>query len=68
MYQKNKIDKGTEFIIPGYHQFDAGPFLFIKKTIKNLEIDGGVRYDVRVFNNDALNGKPDASQGLDKPV
>jgi len=33
MYQDNKVDKGSEFVIPSYHQFDIGPFaLFEKRT------------------------------------
>jgi iron complex outermembrane recepter protein len=68
MYQTNNVDKGTEFIIPSYNQFDAGPFLFAKKTINKLELAGGVRYDVRQFNNQALYTKPDAVTGFDKPV
>ncbi|MEO6819435.1 MAG: TonB-dependent receptor [Ginsengibacter sp.] len=49
MYQNNNADKGTEFIIPSYDQFDIGPFIFAKKTLGDLEIAGGVRYDVRNF-------------------
>jgi iron complex outermembrane receptor protein len=68
MYQKNKVEKGTEFIIPSYDQFDAGPFLFVKKEMKKLEVSGGLRYDVRVFNNKALFTKPDVITGFDKAV
>ena len=28
MYQDNKVDKGTDFIIPSYQQFDVGPFVY----------------------------------------
>lgn len=68
MYQSNKVEKGTEFIIPSYKQFDAGPFLFIKKSTPKLELAGGLRYDTRSFNNKALYTKPDASTGFDKAV
>ena len=33
MYQSN-ANKGTEFIIPDYHQLDIGPFIMIAKTIR----------------------------------
>src|SRR5207253_4758873 len=33
MYQDNNVEKGTDFIIPSYRQFDAGPFLFVKKSM-----------------------------------
>lgn len=68
MYQDNNSEKGTEFIIPSYHQFDIGPFLFIKKTISNLEIAGGLRYDSRSFTNKELFTKPDPATGFDRPV
>ncbi|MDQ6843862.1 MAG: TonB-dependent receptor [Bacteroidota bacterium] len=68
LYQDNKVDKGTEFIIPSYQQLDAGPFLFIKKSAGKLELAGGLRYDVRNFNNDALYTSPDLVTGFDKPV
>ncbi len=68
LYQDNKVNDGTEFIIPSYHQFDIGPFLFIKKSIGKLELAGGLRYDVRNFNNDALYTSPDPVTGFDKPV
>jgi iron complex outermembrane receptor protein len=68
MYQDNNAEKGTDFIIPSYHQFDFGPFIFIKKTIVDLEIAGGLRYDVRSFTNKELFTKPDGVTGFDKPV
>jgi iron complex outermembrane receptor protein len=68
MYQDNDVTKGTEFVIPSYKQFDIGPFIFIKKTIDKLELAGGVRYDVRQYNNSALYTKPDPATGFDKPV
>ena len=68
MYQNNNVEKGTEFIIPSYHQFDIGPFIFIKKSAGNLELAGGVRYDTRSFTGKQLFIKPDAVTGFDKPV
>ena len=68
MYQNNNVTKGTEFVIPSYKQFDIGPFVFIKKTINNLELAGGIRYDVRQFNNQSLYTKPDPVNGFDTPV
>ena len=48
MYQRN-TNKGTEFIIPDYHQFDIGPFILATKTIDKLDLSAGVRYDTRTF-------------------
>jgi len=68
MYQNNNVTKGTEFVIPSYKQFDIGPFIFIKKSINKLEVAGGLRYDIRQFNNQSLFTKPDPVTGFDKPV
>ncbi|GEO10023.1 TonB-dependent receptor [Segetibacter aerophilus] len=64
MYQNNNPEKGTDFIIPAYHQFDAGPFIFVKKSLSKLEIAGGLRYDIRNFNNEALFTKEDPATGF----
>ncbi|GAC1384591.1 MAG: TonB-dependent receptor [Ginsengibacter sp.] len=68
MYQTNNADKGTEFVIPSYHQFDVGPFIFVKKTAGDLEFAGGLRYDSRFFSNKALYTKPVGSNGFDQAV
>lgn len=68
MYQKNDVTKGTEFVIPSYHQFDVGPFFLFKKTFDKLDVSGGFRYDHRSFASDQLYTKPDAQTGFDKPV
>ena len=68
MYQKNNVEKGTDFIIPSYQQFDIGPFAFVKKTINKIDISGGVRYDSRSFTGDALYTMPDPVTGFDVPV
>ncbi|MFI5148404.1 MAG: TonB-dependent receptor [Bacteroidia bacterium] len=64
MYQVN-TNKGTEFIIPDYNQFDIGPFLFAKKTFGKLDLSGGLRYDNRFFSNSAMYVKPDPATGFD---
>ena len=68
MYQNNNVEKGTEFIIPSYRQFDIGPFVYAKKSIGDLEIAGGIRFDVRKFSNDDLYTKVDPNTGLNKAV
>jgi len=68
MYQDNNVTKGTEFVIPSYHQFDAGPFALLKKTIGKLDIAGGVRWDSRSFKNFQLYSAPDPVTGFDMPV
>jgi len=66
MYQENHVEKGTDFIIPSYKQFDFGPFALLKKSIGKLDIAGGLRYDIRSFNNNALYTKPDPATGFGK--
>lgn len=68
MYQQNNVTNGTEFIIPSYHQFDIGPFATAKKTFNKLDIAGGLRFDIRSFNNDALYTKTNSISGFDMPV
>lgn len=68
MYQNNDVSNGTEFVIPSYHQFDIGPFAFIKKTFGRLDLAGGIRYDSRSFRNSQLYTKPDPVTNFDKPV
>lgn len=64
MFQQNKNDGATEFVIPAYHSFDAGPFLFTKKTFGKLDLAAGARYDVRAFKSDSLFTKPDPATGF----
>lgn len=67
MAQENK-NRGEEFLIPEYHSFDWGVFGFAKRSIGKLDIAGGLRYDIRAINSEALylddDGKPtsDVSQ------
>lgn len=68
MYQDNKVDQGTEFVIPSYHQFDIGPFALLKKTIGKLDIAGGARFDSRSFHNYSLYSLPDPVMGFDRAV
>ena len=68
MYQNNDVTKGTEFIIPSYHQFDIGPFAYAKKTMEKFDISGGVRYDSRSFTGNQLYTMPDPVTGFDHPV
>ncbi len=68
MYQENTTTNGTEFVIPSYHQFDAGPFMLAKKSFSKLDITGGIRFDTRSFTNKELYTKPDPISGFDRPV
>ncbi|MEO9005341.1 MAG: TonB-dependent receptor [Ginsengibacter sp.] len=68
MYQDNNVNEGTEFIIPSYRQFDFGPFVYAKKSIGDLEIAGGLRYDVRNFRNDGLYTGINPANGFDHVI
>jgi len=67
MYQKN-TNKGTEFIIPDYNQFDIGPFILVTKTIKKLDLSAGLRYDTRIFKNNEMYIRPNPETGFDTQV
>ncbi|HXC05425.1 MAG TPA: TonB-dependent receptor [Bacteroidia bacterium] len=64
MYQFNE-NKGTEFIIPDYKQFDIGPFAFVRKSFGKLDLSGGVRYDNRSFSNTGMYVKTNPVTGFD---
>ncbi len=68
MYQKNIVEKGTDFIIPSYHQFDVGPFVYIKKTINKIDVSGGIRYDSRNFTSNQLYKVRNSTTGFDMAV
>ena len=68
MYQNNDVTKGTDFIIPSYHQFDVGPFIYAKKTIGKWDFSGGIRYDTRSFQNFALYTTTDPITGFSKAL
>lgn len=68
MYQTNDVSQGTEFVIPSYNQFDFGTFATVKKDFGKLNIAGGLRYDVRNFNNKELYSKPNAITRFDQVV
>src|SRR5690606_37018302 len=53
MFQKS-VGSGEEFLIPDYHFFDWGLFGFAKWHYKTLDIAGGLRYDQRSMDMDAL--------------
>lgn len=67
MYQHNK-NKGTEFIIPDYNQFESGPFILVSKTVRQFDLSAGIRYDTRNFRNYAMYTLPDPQTGLEKQV
>lgn len=51
MHQQS-LNEGSEFLVPAYNLFDAGIFFTAKKTINDLDIAGGIRYDNRWINSD----------------
>lgn len=54
MYQQNR-NKAEEVLIPEYNQFDAGLFIYTKKTFnQNLTLSGGVRGDIRSLDGKAF--------------
>src|ERR1035437_7274973 len=65
---QNNTNKGTEFIIPDYNQFDVGPFVFVKKNMGNLDVSAGVRYDTRFFKNNDMFVATNPLTGFDMQV
>lgn len=46
MYQTSR-NKGSEYLVPEYHLFDAGLFTILKKSFDKLDLSGGLRFDSR---------------------
>jgi len=67
MYQQNS-NKGTEFIIPDYKQFEIGPFFLLTKSIGKLDLSAGARYDTRLFKNNVMYIRANPLTGLDRQV
>jgi iron complex outermembrane receptor protein len=53
MYQQNK-NKGIEFLVPAYHLFDGGVFVFGQKMFDQLTFSGGIRFDNRNITTENL--------------
>jgi len=52
--QQSNANKGLEYLIPAYHLFDIGGFVFTQKTFKKLTIAGGIRFDNRNISTEQL--------------
>ncbi|MEJ7767650.1 MAG: TonB-dependent receptor, partial [Chitinophagaceae bacterium] len=52
--QQENTNKGVEALIPGYRLFDAGAFLYAKKSFDKLTISGGLRADNRLLHSKRL--------------
>lgn len=53
MYQHSE-NLGEEFLIPSYRLFDAGVFASVTRTMEQLTVSGGLRYDLRHLHSYAL--------------
>jgi len=52
--QQQNTNKAAEVLIPAYKQFDAGFFIYTKKTFNKLTLSGGIREDYRNVKGDLL--------------
>lgn len=52
--RQTNTNKGEEAIIPDYELFDIGAFVFSQFTKDRLSVSGGVRFDTRLVNGDAM--------------
>jgi iron complex outermembrane receptor protein len=68
MYQVNRSKAATDFPIPDYNLFDAGAFLFIKKTFGKLDVSGGIRYDNRHISWRDFYVVPNAANGFEQQI
>ncbi|MBB6110330.1 iron complex outermembrane recepter protein [Mucilaginibacter lappiensis] len=68
MYQTNRSKAATDFPIPDYNLFDAGGFLFAKRSFGRIDISGGLRYDTRHITWNNFYVGTDAQTGFGKQV
>ena len=52
--KQNNENRGAEFLIPEYNLFDIGSYLFTQKTINDVSLSGGIRYDTRSLSSHEL--------------
>jgi len=48
MYQSSR-NKGEEYLVPEYDLLDIGVFVLMKKSLKKVDLSGGIRYDNRLI-------------------
>ncbi len=53
MYQ-HSLNKGSEYVVPGYNLTDAGIYTLFRRNSGIFDFSGGLRYDTRTHNGDAL--------------
>ncbi|KAI9451715.1 tonB-linked outer membrane receptor [Russula earlei] len=68
MYQANASKDATDFPIPDYHLFDAGVYLFVKRSVGKVAISGGIRYDNRHIHWNDLYVRNNPATGFDQQV
>ncbi|MDN3580798.1 TonB-dependent receptor [Mucilaginibacter flavus] len=68
MYQANRSKAATDFPIPDYNLFDAGTFIFARKSFGKFDLSGGVRYDNRHISWRDFYVGPNPAKGLEQQV
>ena len=52
--QQNSEDRGVVYLVPEYNSFDVGVYALGKKTINQLTLSGGIRFDSRTLHGHDL--------------
>jgi iron complex outermembrane recepter protein len=65
---QNNTNKGTEFIIPDYKEFDIGPFVHLKKSFGKIDLSAGIRYDTRFLESKEMYVTVNPITGFDMQV
>ncbi len=68
MFQSNKVDRGTEFIIPSCTVLDAGPFAHVRKRFGRFDLSAGLRFDTRRYEGSSLYTRTDPATGFEQVV
>ena len=68
MYQDNKSRDATDFPIPDFNLFDAGPYIYLHRKMGLWAVSGGIRYDTRFIRGDNFYTRKDPASGFFKQV
>lgn len=68
MYQNNKSRNATDFPIPDFNLFDAGPFIYLHRKYEKWAVTGGIRYDTRYLQGGNFYTRQDPATGFFKQV
>jgi iron complex outermembrane receptor protein len=68
MYQDNKSKDATDFPIPDFKLFDAGPYIYLHRKFSDWAVTGGIRYDNRSIRGNDFYTRQNPATGFFRQV